>query len=368
MCKTKSKKRPPGIKELPSGRWQVRYRDPSGKQRKQSFTYLEEAKRFHREMHRQMDLGTFADPEKRKRPLSAAAADFLDDAYHVRRSTKIGYEAIIRSYINPYLGHVPVGNITLTKVRSWLAVLTKKFAVSTVAKCKRVLALILQQQVDDGVLRKNVAREVKVAKYTPRDLYLSVPQIKKLVMALPGDYRLPVLMACWTGVRAGELWALRVSDIDLVKGTVLVARSVSEAGGEHEVTATKSGKKRSVKVPPFLLELLAEHIGDRSVTEPNTPLFVRKDGGPVRHSNFRNRVFIPAVKAALPDLAGGLRFHDLRHTAATLWIEGGAHPKAVQMMLGHSSIAVTFDIYGHLLPGQDEGMAQTLDGLWRKSA
>ncbi len=122
-----------------------------------------------------------------------------------------------------------------------------------------------------------------------------------------------------------------------------------------------------VVVPGFLRELLAEHLREllaehlaRNVDEdPDALVFTSPEGQPLRNSNFRRRVWHRAVAdAGLPD---GLRIHDLRHTCASLLIAQGAHPKAVQVHLGHSSISVTMDRYGHLFPSDMEALASALD-------
>jgi integrase len=116
-----------------------------------------------------------------------------------------------------------------------------------------------------------------------------------------------------------------------------------------------------VVIPGFLSEFIAEHLARDVSDDPDALVFTTQEGKPLRNSNFRRRVWQPAVAdAGLPD---GLRIHDLRHTCASLLIAQGAHPKAVQVHLGHSSIAVTMDRYGHLFPSDMETLAAALDGV-----
>lgn len=110
---------------------------------------------------------------------------------------------------------------------------------------------------------------------------------------------------------------------------------------------------------PFLRDLLAEHLASRENEGPDAFVFTGSGGGLLRNSNFRRRVWKPAVRAL--GLPSDLRIHDLRHTCAALLIAQGAHPKAIQAQLGHSSIQVTLDLYGHLFPDDMDRLAEQLD-------
>jgi len=123
---------------------------------------------------------------------------------------------------------------------------------------------------------------------------------------------------------------------------------------------TKTHADRTVRLPRFLREELAAYLADRP-RDPNAFLFTAPRGGPLRHHNFYQRLFCPALpRAGLPEQ---IRFHDLRHTCAALLIAQGAHPKAIQAHLGHSSIQVTMDRYGHLFPDALEHLADRLDAV-----
>src|SRR6478735_2705106 len=111
--------------------------------------------------------------------------------------------------------------------------------------------------------------------------------------------------------------------------------------------------RRTVAIPVFLVDLVAEHLSHVDRREPNDLVFTAPEGGPLRRSLFRQRVWLPAVERA--DLKG-LTFHGLRHSAAGLMIELGAHPRIMQARLGHSSIRTTLDVYGHVLPAADEAV------------
>jgi integrase len=124
--------------------------------------------------------------------------------------------------------------------------------------------------------------------------------------------------------------------------------------------APKSGRSRTVRLPAFVMDLLAPLVAGK---RPDELVFPGPGGGPLRHGQFYSRVFRPAILAAGLDV----RFHDLRHTCAALLIAQGAHPRAIMERLGHSTIAVTMDVYGHLLPSLDEALTAGLEATFQKA-
>ncbi len=153
--------------------------------------------------------------------------------------------------------------------------------------------------------------------------------------------------------------ALRRKRCRLLRSRIEVAESLSEAYGRLEFGPTKTYRSRPVVLPAFLRDLLAEHLARHVAEDPDALVFTSPQGQPLRNTNFRRQVWYRAV--AESGLPGGLRIHDLRHTCASLLISQGAHPKAVQVHLGHSSISVTMDRYGHLFPSDIEALAVALD-------
>jgi integrase len=188
--------------------------------------------------------------------------------------------------------------------------------------------------------------------------FLSAAEVEHLAQAITPPYGTLVRFAAYTGLRAGEIAALRVKRLDLLRGTVRVVESASEVGGRLISGPTKTYAERTVRLPRFLRDELAAYLADRPHA-PDASLFTAPKGGPLRHNNFYQRFFCPALRAA--GLSEQLRFHDLRHTCAALLIAQGAHPKAIQAHLGHSSIQVTMDRYGHLFPDALEHLADRLD-------
>jgi integrase len=163
----------------------------------------------------------------------------------------------------------------------------------------------------------------------------------------------------YTGIRFGEAAALRRSRCDVAASRLDIIESLAEVAGGLHFGSTKTHRRRTVAIPATIRDLLVNHL-DTVDDAPEALVFTSPIGQPLRYSNFRNRVWIPATEAAgLP----GLDIHELRHTAASLMIRAGADPKLIQTQLGHASIAITYDVYGHLFPDRLDELADKLDEL-----
>jgi integrase len=169
-------------------------------------------------------------------------------------------------------------------------------------------------------------------------------------------YRLVVLFLAYTGVRFGEMAALRVGRLDFLRRRALIAESVTIVDSAQVWGTPKGHERREVPIPRFLIEELAEHVKGRS---PDDLVFsgVRR-GGALRGPVFRRGGFDRAA-----ELIGleGLHPHELRHTAASLAIASGADVKVIQQMLGHASAAMTLDQYGHLFGDRLDAVADAMD-------
>jgi integrase len=169
-----------------------------------------------------------------------------------------------------------------------------------------------------------------------------------------------IYTAAYAGLRAGEIGALRVERLNLLAGTLEVAASLWEGKGQLVIGPPKSGKRRTLTIPRFLADMLGEHLGTFPTT--NGYVFTSTEGEILRHRNFYDRHFKPAVReAGLPDR---LRFHDLRHTCAALLVADGRHMEEVKDYLGHSTIRITSDRYGHLFPRARQELADGLDAIY----
>lgn len=198
--------------------------------------------------------------------------------------------------------------------------------------------------------------------FTLADAVANPPRPRSQPLRSYPAYGLLVRFAAFTGLRAGEIAALRIGRVNPLHRWVEVAQSVEEIHGELVYGPPKTYARRRVELPPGLAAELSEHLATRPA-DGDAFVFTAPDGGPLRHSNFYGRHFKPAVRRA--GLDPRTRFHDLRHTAAALMIAEGAHLLVVKERLGHSTIAVTADRYGHLYPSLEAALTTRLDETYR---
>ena len=190
--------------------------------------------------------------------------------------------------------------------------------------------------------------------------FLTTSEVDRLAAAMDPRYRAVVLLAAYGGLRAGELFGLRAKRVDVLRRQVAIAETVVDVGGHLHFGPPKTrAGHRSVPLPRVASEPLGEHLATFART-PEDLVFTAPEGGPVSLNVWRRRFWVPATKAAG---LGHLRPHDLRHTAVALWIAAGAHPKEVAVRAGHTSVSFTLDRYGHLFPGSEEVLNDSLDAL-----
>jgi integrase len=191
---------------------------------------------------------------------------------------------------------------------------------------------------------------------------LSMDQLDSLVEAIEERYQGMVLLAAWCALRLGELLALTRSDIDLESGTVLVNKAASEmSNGERRIGPPKTvAGIRTVAIPPHVMELLTDHLEMFTGPADDDLMFVSKQGKPVRRASFYQ-----AWRPATASLGlTGVRFHDLRHTGATLAASAGASTRELMARLGHASSAAALR-YQHATAARDASIAQALSDMAR---
>ena len=303
---------------------------------------------------------------------------WLKDAVQgtVRQSTYEVYGHMIRPHIVPGLGRLKLKNLTPAHVRAFYRdLLNSGLSPATVHKMHVVLHKALDGAVSDGLIPRNIAKGVKVpqALAKRREIRSLTPeQARALLEAARGD-RLEALyvLALNTGLRQGELLALKWEDVELEDAVQRVGSTITRSGGKVDVGPPKTNKsRRSVGLAASAMEALRDHLARQleemerigSLYHPGGFVFANESGGIINPSNLRNRSFARLLKrAGLPKI----RFHDLRHTCATLLLSRNVDPKIVSEMLGHSSVSITLDIYSHVLPTMQKNAVQALENAPR---
>jgi integrase len=292
--------------------------------------------------------------------LETWSKEWLGFSVHLKPKTQVGYESLLRARILPAFGGLPIDGIDGLAIRRWVAEMhAAGLSSSRVKQSHQVLRQILSAAVDCGLLDHNPSQGVKLPRDAPSEMAcLTADEVERLTAVLPAPYRPLIHVLAYGGLRWGEAAALRRRRCDLVGGRLIVAESLADVNGRAVFGQTKTYRVRKTWIPTFLVEELRAHL-EGVDSGPDVLLFTAPRGGPLRTANFRQRVWWPALEAA--GLPRSIRIHDLRHTCASLLIRQGVHPKAIQHHLGHSSINITMDRYGHLLPDQFDDLAARLD-------
>lgn len=344
--------------------YRVCWRDPGGAVHSETYRRSDDAKRRLREVEHSKDAGTYRDPSLGKVRLDDFWEYFMRTTPPPAASTRSLYAMQARRYILPRLGHYRLNVITTPVVKEFLARLrTDGVGEPSVASTSRLLRRVLNVAVQEGRIPSNPAAGGHQARGESREmLFLSPRDVEALRSFVHPRYQALVHFLAYTGARIGEAAALRVKHLDLVRRRVRIEQSSSEVDGKLVTGPTKTKQKRTVAMPQFLVDDVAAHLD--AFSDPSYPealVFTSPKGCQLRQRAFLRVVKSAAAKAGLPT---GLRTHDLRHTAVAFAIEAGWHPKKIQEMLGHSTIQVTFDTYGHLLDSLHEDGASRLDALY----
>lgn len=290
--------------------------------------------------------------------------EWLRGKVKLKESTRETYDSLLTTHVLPTWGSVPLADGRHEDVSAWVQRLdtsglseSRGLSASRTRQAYIVLAQLLDLAVKTKRIPANPARGVELPTLpgqAERPMRaLDRQQLWTVAEAAgPDAGRLSVNVLGWCGLRFGELAGLRVRRFDELGRVLRVETAISEIGGRLvEASPKDEGQRPQRAVPHWLVDELSpllEHKG------PDDYLLTSPDGGPLRLGNWRRRVFDPALRVAGLVRADGLevvRPHDLRHTCASLHIKNGTPPKVLSAMLGHASVAITLDRYGHLYPG-----------------
>ena len=290
----------------------------------------------------------------------------------VREGTAKRYEELSRLHIKPTLGGLKLTKLAPGHLRGlYREKLEVGLSARTVNYVHRTLFKALKQATADGLVPRNVAGLVKAPRPIKKEINpLNRAQAKALFEAASetGD-RLEAIyvVAVHCGLRQGELLGLKWEDVDLEAGTLSVRRSLAWVKREPVFNQPKNGKGRSIRLTRAATEAFKRHRAAQNAErlwlggfwEEGGLVFPGERGQPMRAFSLTGGSFKRLLKrAGLPEKT---RFHDLRHTCATLLLLEGVHPKFVQELLGHATISITLDTYSHVLPGMGDQTAVAME-------
>jgi integrase len=293
----------------------------------------------------------------------------------LRIGTYKGYRRYLDKHIFPVLGHIPVQKLTPQKVQAFY---TRKQQEGLSAKSVNNIHGMLHKALDHavrwGLAPRNVCDAVSLPKQRRRDIQpLTEKQARQLLASAQG-HKLEglLILAVTTGMREGELLALKWQDINFEARSLHIRHSMGYIPGQGylEFEPKTSKGRRKIVLPPFVCEALKQHRARQLEArlkagtrwQDQDLVFCNIYGGFLDPAHLRQRFDKLLKDAGLPDV----RFHDLRHSAATILLSMGVHAKVVQEILGHSQISMTMDTYSHVLPSMQQEAMDKLDDLFQQ--
>jgi integrase len=331
------------INKQPSGMWRARYRDESGKEHAKHFQRKIDAQRWLNEITASVVTGSYLDPKTAQTTVREWSVVWLR-GYENNRPATIRQAKTHMVRIAAAFGDRPLKSVRPSEVKSWTAQLAGEgLADSTVYALHSRLGQLFSDAVHDGLLPKSpVSRRTSPKAGKQRPYVATTEQVWALHDAMPAGQRPAILLAAFAGLRVAEAVALRVSDVDFMRG--IITPAIQYPGVELKTEESKT----PIQIPQNLaleLSVNPNRWGSETVV---TTEWGRSLAPYTLETRFRE------ARATVKGLPEGFRFHDLRHYFASLLIAQGLDVKVVQKCLRHSSAKTTLDTYGHMWPDKEE--------------
>jgi integrase len=360
-----------GTSKRTGKRWyDVCLRDPNGKEYSRRFATKKAAEAHEAAEKTARGLGTWTDPRLAATPFAVVAEKWLAADGTKQRSSRARDRSILdRHLLPPPLGTSAIGSVTRADVQLLVKGWAKTHQPSTVGRMYSTMRAVFSYAVaSDYIAKSPCRRDIPLPRV---DLVerpeLDADQLEELAEKLGPDQAVMMWIGVVLGLRWGECAALTVGAVDTLAGRLAVKAQLDRVDGVSRVK-TRAGR-RTMSVAGWLVDELAALMARRGLTgaDPEALLFVSAQGTPLRYTNWRRRVWLPAVKAAAVEAPGlaGLVFHDLRSLATTALIDEGVDPKTAQTRLGHSSPQVTLGIYARATRRADKAAADKVGERFR---
>ena len=334
-----------------------------------SFSTKTDAQSWLNEMSFKRDKGLMI--ASSRMPLKSYLLDWLEiHSTQLKPASERRYRQIARDYVYPFIGKKLLCDLTVFDVEMlYQKLLADDVSVRNVRYVHSLLHRSLKDAQKRGIVGYNAAHGARQPKLTQKEMIiLDEDQVMRFFIGVKG-HRLEALfhLAIKTGMRQGEIFGLKWSDIDWLRGRLRVQRQAQRVKGQGKIFVppkTKAGR-RSIPIGSEMLLLLRKHREKQVVTkifsgcdwhELNL-VFPTRNGKPLSESNLLKEYKMLLEVCGLPKI----RFHDLRHTAASIMLNRGIPPFVVSRILGHSKPSTTMDIYGHLIPIMHEGIGDQMD-------
>ena len=349
--------------------YRVRYRTPDNRQTdKRGFRRKADAERFAASVEVAKMRGEYIAPSIGRTTIGELGQPPLDRQQgHMKASSFRSYDSAWRKHVQPRWATTTIADVRFSAVQAWVAELSNQRGPVIVRFAHSVLARILDDCVRDRMLASNPARGVKLPPKPPsKNVYLTPSQLNRPADEA-GRYRSLVLLLGVGGMRWGEAAALRVSDVNFLRRRISLHANAVKVGAGFSVGTLKGNKNRVVVVPQFVVDALARTAEGKGSDDL---LWSSTSGGYLRSPDSDESWLAGAVARCreVDKTFPRVTAHDLRHTAASLAIHAGANPKVVQRMLGHSSAAMTLDVYADLFDSDLDSVAESVGKMWARQA
>jgi integrase len=378
----------PGIRKTPAGNWRASWRDPGGRQVSKTFPTKREAAAFLAKMTTTMSAGAYISPHAGRVLFGDHAREWMK-TWNTEATTTARDASVMRNHVLAKWESWPLAKIDHMAVQGWITDLDSRLSPATLVQCRRLMSGVLRSALRNRLIAANPCDGVRIPTRRTQDTDEQVIDRtifrSALLPVVPDRYRGLVAVGGGAGLRWGEAAGLCVDALDLDGARLRVIRTVIEVSGHTSFKPfpkTTAGR-RTVPLPGWLVTLLREHL-ERYPRGEAGLVFANQVGGAYRRTLFRTRVWRPAlvragllglvesdggkfcgewtdaaggrgsaifdtepaaVKHVVRQQAGGLRFHDLRHSYATWLVDDGVPVNMVQRVLGHERSSTTLDLY-----------------------
>jgi len=352
------------------GKYIIDYCDNLGKRHREAVGGNEhDAYRILNKRIEEIDTGAF-NPSPKTETFQSFAERWLKGKVAIEEATRQSYQGILNNHLIPYFGQGRIGHLKRKNIQEFVNSKAKReLSPKTIENILRVLHEIIEDaQVEKLIVQNPYLKIEKPKSEKPEVDYLRTSEIPIFLKACEGNHYALFYTAVFSGMRRGEFLARKWGDVDWINRKIYVRDSLYK----RRFKSPKSKySKRAIDMGPRLIQVLKEHrvAQDRNRLKAgkdwldNDLIFCRNDGKPLDPDNLYHRDFKRILKKAK---LRSIRIHDLRHTFAAILISASHNFKYIQNQMGHSSIKVTMDLYGHLMPEVFEGAAQkTEDFVFR---
>lgn len=340
------------------------YLDAHGRERSAgTFDSKREADRAAHRAEGKLETGEWIDPADGKLTFERYVEDYWWPSRQLEVSTRAAYRSYLDKHFLPFFGRRAMSAITTTAVEGWVAKATADgLSPASVRKYHSMLKTIFKRAVRDRVINFNPCADTELPKVVSKSRTVPTPEeFDRLLAQVPARWRVMILVEIETGLRWGELIALRPSHIDFLRRLIRVEQVVVEVSKKMSPTGErmlikeypKDNEPRTLKVSQQLIDLVSAHIAARGLAREDLlfPATPKPGAGPVSRNTFRTRVWLPALERT--GLGFHVRVHDLRHAHASWLLAGGADLMTVMERMGHSQVTTT-QRYLHTLPDADD--------------